>query len=226
MKGGKHERFMAIFAPLLPLAIGVYQAIHPFKTEGTYDVTQKFQKLLDREGIRSDLEIKMDSFSSPEAKGTNFGFGNAQILIPCGLENWVIRHEIAHIKHNDRLMIPLAATVAAAATAALTTRLRPSIGPLAGFTLSSIVGLFAMALFSRYREREADDFATKHSSPEDVRNAIWFFTKIAETKQAQRNTSWLARWLYSPEGGVRYDFLHPSFSSRIQRLESAQKPKS
>jgi hypothetical protein len=71
--------------------------------------------------------------------------------------------------------------------------------------LTISVGITAQSLFSIWREGRADDFAIENSSNEELLGGRRFLMAI----------NYLENWRY------KLDYLHPSITSRIQKIEKA-----
>lgn len=172
-------------------------------------IKTKMQSFFDKMGIRKDLIVSEQlNIGFCSAKGTNFFTkGDAVIFLAPRFHevdenacNWVIKHEISHIKNNDLFTMALVPAICSLAAAIISTFLMPVI-PAVLITIS--VGIIAQAIFSHYREGKADDLAIAESSPEELKGG--------------------RRLLMAFTGGNRLNFLHPSTASRLKKIENALK---
>ncbi len=182
------------------------------------------QTFLDGAGIRKDLifvETAIPGFCA--AAGTNmFTKGDAAVIISPGFYeadrdacSWVMKHEISHIRHNDlftKHLEPCICQLAASIFGMCALSVVPAVA------LAFTVGIVSFVLFSRWREGKADDFAIENSSIEELKGGKRFLTAIQETSIEERNTFW-KRVRISSSGNDRLDILHPSLTSRIQKIE-------
>jgi|JI9StandDraft_1071089.scaffolds.fasta_scaffold16296_1 hypothetical protein len=192
------------------------------------DLKVVLQPLLARAGVRRDLIIA--EHLNPGyccAQGTNFFTkGDAFISVMPGFSEvdreactFIVKHEISHIKNNDCFtisLIPAIASVAAFGVAFFTFSRNPAT------IVTLLTGFVTNALFSRYCESRADDFAIAVSSPEELRGARRFFISLQEVNKKSRKTAF-DRVVVSPSGEERLDILHPSTRSRLAKVEKALK---
>lgn len=155
-----------------------------------------------------------------------------------GEQEFILAHELSHIKANDHLWGGvICGLVGALVTLALCLRF-PSLSTQPKSLLLKIVGspaailgqvayLFAFTLFTRWREKRADLSGASICSDQVRLAAVQHFEKESTLLIAERNDSegsFLSRlWkriLISPEGGVRLDIFHPSFKTRANYLRS------
>jgi hypothetical protein len=182
------------------------------------------QPFLDKSGIRKDvIFIETITLKILCAVGTNmFRRGDAVVYVSAGLyeldENlsrWAIKHEIGHIKHNDLFTMYCVPCVCQLAASIFGTR---SLSFLPALGLAFTVGIASRILFSQWREAKTDDFAIENSSDEELTGGIRFLTMTREINLAMRNT-FKNRVVISASGDMRFDFLHPSTISRIQKIK-------
>lgn len=172
---------------------------------------QQFTPFLNQHGLRSDLAFHV--IPNPGicmARGTNCFTGlQAGILISPKFQeadpetlSWTLKHEVAHIKGNDMFTIPLVAVIAALATAILLPSLVGCslVASLVTFVVANLISTAAMAVFSRWRESVADDFANEHSSVEELKGGARFLQAVKQLETGN-------------------DILHPSIASRLEKIE-------
>ncbi len=176
---------------------------------------QKFTPFLIQHGVRSDVIFRvMPNSGLCIAQGTNCFTGlQAGIIVapniyeadPEGL-SWVLKHEVAHIKGNDPFTNPLVAVIAALGAAILLPTLigYGLVASLATFLVANAVSLAARAVFSRWREGVADDFANEHSTVEELKGGVRLLQAAKE--------------LETGEG-----ILHPSLASRMEKIQKELK---
>jgi hypothetical protein len=187
-------------------------------------IKSAMQPLLDKAGIRKDLIfVEVPNLGFCSASGTNmFRNGDAAVMVAPGFYeadkdacNWIMKHEISHIKHNDLFtmqVVPCVCQLAASIFGMCFLSFLPALG--VAFT----VGIVSQALFSQWREAKADDFAIENSSDEELKGGRRIFMAMQETSIEERNTFW-KRIAISASGDTRLDILHPSITSRIQKIE-------
>lgn len=189
-------------------------------------IKSAMQPFLDKAGIREDvIFVEAPNLGFCSASGTNmFRNGDAAVMVAPGFYeadkdacSWIIKHEISHIKHNDLFTmqcVPCVCQLAASIFGMCSLSFLPALG--VAFT----VGIVSLALFSQWREAKADDFAIENSSDEELKGARRIFMAMQETSIEERNTFW-KRIAISASGDMRLDILHPSITSRIQKIERA-----
>lgn len=189
-------------------------------------IKSAMQPFLDKAGIRKDLIfVETPNLGFCSASGTNmFRNGDAAVMVaPDFYEadkdacSWVMKHEISHIKYNDLFTmcgVPAVCQLAASIFGMCSLSFLPALG------LAFTVGMVSQALFSKWREAKADDFAIENSSHEELKGGRRFLMAVQEMSIEERNTFW-KRIEISPRGDMRSDILHPSITSRIQKIERA-----
>lgn len=201
------------------------------KTNSLPDLRRSLQPLFDEFKIRKDvLIIQENTEHFCCALGTNFGKGDAVIAISPNFYqtdpqacSWVSKHEISHIRHNDLFFIPLVTSICSIAAAMFfLSNLTKNSSIKLMFLKTLAIQSAAYALFSQYRERQADTFAIANSNAEELEGARRFLVATQLANSEQRTNSWM-RFLYSSSGECRLDVLHPSYKSRLRKIESALK---
>lgn len=184
------------------------------------------QPFLDKSGIRKDLiVVEAPNLGFCTALGTSmFTKSDVAVLVAPGLYeadkdacNWVMKHELSHIKYNDTFTIHFVPCICQLAASIFGMR-SLSFFPALGLALT--VALVSQALFSKWREARADDFAIENSSVEELKGGRRFLMAMQEASIEERNTFW-KRVTISASGDVRLDTLHQPFTSRIQKIERA-----
>ncbi len=189
-------------------------------------IKNEMQPFLNEAGIRGDLIfVETPNQGACSASGTNmFRNGDAVIMVDPDLHeadkdacNWAIMHEISHIKCNDTLTmqcVPGVCQLAASIFGMCYLSFLPALA------VASMAGFVSRALFSQWREGEADDFAIKNSSNEELRGGRRFLIAAQKKNIEERNTFW-KRITISCGGDPRIPQSHPSFISRIKKIENA-----
>ncbi len=225
----------------LPLLIGFGRPTMIYKTDPRYAETLKklpgehikneIQPFLHQSEIRKDLIVIEQGYSGfCAALGTNiFTKSDAVIIVDSKLYtadkdacHFIIKHEISHIKHNDlftRKCVPCVCQAVASIFGMRFLSFFPALG------LVFIVGLVSEALFSMWQEVRADDFAIENSSDAELKGVRRAFIALQEVNIEERNTTLWKRVIISDSGERRLDILHPSLTSRIQKIEKALQKK-
>jgi len=191
----------------------------------------QLSSFLDRMEIRKDLMILEDKnplFAI--AFGTNFFTqGDAIIVLPPNLHNidpgacyFILKHEISHILHNEEFIGPLISAVCSATVAIFA--FKSQINPLRAMLITAGVAQFAHLLYGQYRERRADQFAIVEASVEELKGARRFCLSSLAIHKKNRNTA-LSKMIFSSAGECRLDIYHPSFASRLKKIELALQEK-
>ena len=184
------------------------------------------QPFLDRTGMRKDLMfIESTNIGFCASAGTSmFKKADAAVLVAPRFYDvdkdactWVVKHEIGHIKHNDNFIIPVVAGICQLVASIFGMCALPFFPALG---LAWTVGMVAYGLFSRWREARADDFAIENSSDEELKGGRRFLMAMQKLNYDDRKT-WWKRVENSASGDQRIDILHPSLTSRIQKIEKA-----
>ena len=216
-----------------------------YQTRPGYKIKTELQPFLDRIGIRKDLIITGEIYEGhvASAMGTNyFNKGKAIIQIAPNFQHvdkdayhFVLKHEIGHIKDNHVFTEPIVFAICSIAAGIFFVYLAPaSTLPLFLFAVKLIgitctiltIHKIAIIIFSQYCEREADDFAIAESSDEELKGGRRFFLSSLEQNLEYRKTIktiW-NKIFTSSTGELRFGISsHPSFSSRIKKIEDALK---
>ncbi len=189
------------------------------------------------------IEIK-DLRISAQALGNNFFSGRAAVAIDpnfamnsseAALE-FVIAHELAHIKNNDAIRFGVCSLAGIITTAAICLLFPASAtqfsNPLLRLVLYSpafVVGLTVIAvtypLFSQWIEKRADLLAVSFCSEAAQKAAIEQFEKdrqaYIEIKNSPKSSLW-QKLLITPDGECRDDLFHPPIKTRINYLQLKQ----
>ncbi len=208
----------------------VYKEPPREKTPGEIQIFKKIAPFLEKIGIRKDLQIKeTNTLHLAETAGTNF-FTQADAAIHVTKNFYqtnpaafffVFKHEISHLKNNDRctafVLAFIATLVAFAFTSSYDESLSTDVVPFTG----------AAVLFSSIycQELQADNFAIAHSSIAELKGARRLFQAIQQMYVEYREKSGWGKCFISPEGENLLDFMHPPLASRIKKIESALKAK-
>lgn len=193
------------------------------------DVTSAIKKFINKAQIRKPLEwICTETphlgFCSALAT-TRFIRGNTPVIIlaPGFYEadkdacNWVMNHDISYIKSDDAFKIqciPYICQLSSSIFGMCFLSFLPALG------LAFTVGMISKALFSQWQEAKTDDFAIENSSDEDLKGGRRFFMAMQEVNIEERKTFW-QEVAISAHGDNRLNILHPSITSRIQKIERA-----
>lgn len=145
---------------------------------------------------------------------------------------FLIAHELSHLKSNDLLWMGVVPAAAALTTTLAADILFPSSAsyfsdfvktyffPSPAALVGQVVGLFTLAYFSQWREECADRLAFSVCSDAAKKAAPRVFEKFMQVNASQR-ISFLSQLTISKEGENRLDILHPSLKSRIHYLSTA-----
>ena len=216
----------------LPLQDENFKRIH--KNDSRYNeilkslpgnhIKDAMQPFLDKVGIRKDLIfVEYPNMGFCSAKGTNMFRKNdaAVIIAPDFYEasndacSWMMKHEISHIKHNDTFTMSCVPGICQFAASIFGMCFLSFLSTLG---VVYTVGLVSQSVFSKWREAKADDFAIENSSDEELKGGRRLLMAMQETSLEERNTFW-KRIAISSNGDNRLDFMHPSNSNRIQKIE-------
>jgi hypothetical protein len=193
-------------------------------------VKEEIQPFLDKEKIREDLiVVETPNLGICAAQGTNlFRKGDAIVMLAPGLHDkdkeachWVMKHEIGHIKNNDLFTMPLIGSISSTVAAVFGTLTMPW---LSATLLTATVGITAFSLFSKWREGKADDFAIENSSDDELLGGRRFLMSLQQMNLHERQTFW-KKIEVSPYGNNTFDILHPSLTSRIEKIEKVLEKK-
>jgi hypothetical protein len=126
--------------------------------------------------VRTDVKVREEyNRGFCVAKGANLSLGAEVVMMPHledidpAAHNFILRHELAHIKNNDLIFRPLVGAITSLAAAIILS------GKFSTFfsTMGSImIGKLSYSLFSRYNEKQADQFAIANSSNEELKGGV------------------------------------------------------
>jgi Zn-dependent protease with chaperone function len=207
---------------------------------------KKIQDIAGKLGITKKIELREVEgfFSGAQAAGNNLLPGRAGIILDPALAEcssaeleFILAHELAHIKSNDLLTIFLFGAVVGIITTIALIILFPPLSIYSPFlgcapaaTIGFLVGTVALIFFSQWRERCADELAFSICSKEGREGGIKFIERMRDMNLAYRNensdSSFTRLWrkIYVTQGGdVRWDIFHPSLNNRIEHLKMLAK---
>lgn len=169
------------------------------------------------------LETESKQFCATDS--TNYFTGTvATILGSPGLKKtdedafmFAMKHEIAHIKHNDTIWKVLIVTIASIASAIFITSSLPFI---AAVIYDLVIGILVMTFVGQIFEIRADNLAIQHATNDELLGGRRFF-KAVQLKKVDERTSLWKKLIYNSKGDLRISFSHPSFASRIMKIETA-----
>lgn len=134
---------------------------------------------------------------------------------------FILKHEVGHVEHDDLFYRTVGQEVVALPVALLAASKFSTISTVAAY------GFFRLAFaisYSNWCEVRADDFAMELSSKEELQGGLRHFTSMLERnrKAVDREDvpSWMKKFV-SPEGEFYLDILHPSLSSRVEKVKKA-----
>ncbi len=135
---------------------------------------------------------------------------------------FILTHELSHIKHNDVLKIGLVSTLAYVVTAVAASFFLPVAGTV-GVAFS--VFLITLSTMSRHCEKRADLEAQRYCQLMETRQFCQALQELQNAYQQYRNNTMLPfttrMWnkiRFDSKGNDRLDILHPSLSQRISYL--------
>lgn len=148
--------------------------------------------------------------------GTDLNEGKYYLLINSNLKKevlpFIVNHELAHILKDDALVKRALKTVSSFAFSIIfASCLNWSLLP----SLLGVIGTNVLVhhVISHIEENEADDFAIKHCSKEELKEAISFFKTIKVIKDTHAS-------IYR----VISQLLHPSEEARMLKISRAIDP--
>lgn len=142
-------------------------------------------------------------------------------------QEFILAHEISHIKHQDLLTLGLVPGLATIITRIALPRLFPKATAVSSniHEICFLMGCIAYVIFSQWREKCADQAGFAVCSNQAKMAAIKLFKDAQEHHQKLRedtSCSLIKRMFFkmtiSAKGNNRLDVLHPSFTSRITNL--------
>lgn len=160
-------------------------------------------------GITEHLVLaEEDSLHGCCAHGNNLT-GRASICMLPGLfefdpdaYGFCLKHEAGHVIANDMITIPMGSFIASVASKYFCHKKK--LGFFSKTVFDTLVKFLCLAALSQWRESKADDFAIRHSTDRELIGGIRFFQAIKKIT----------------EGHLNIDFLHPSLSSRIEKIRN------
>ena len=198
----------------LNLATALGAAIHKNldtipPAENCHERKELYADFFRQVGMTENLVLaEQGSLMGCSSQGNNLT-GRASICMLPGLFDldkdaygFILKHEAGHIIANDLITMPMAGIISIIAGTYFSNKNR--CGFLAHYLFLNIISLLSMAAVSQWREAKADDFAIKHSTHQELIGGARFFEGIKSMT----------------EGGLNIDFLHPSLSSRIQKIRN------
>jgi Zn-dependent protease with chaperone function len=200
-------------------------------TPAEAQISAKLKPFLDQVGIRKDLKIKEKiNFGFAEAIGTNyFTSGDAVIhtapnlhQIDPNASSFVIKHEISHLKNNDQFTANAFALVSTLAALALTHSYE---NESRAADIVAFAGAIPLVSYRYYAEGKADDFAIANSSIDELKGGRRIFKAMQQLYLESRQKAPWRKLLISSQGENQLDVIHPSLSSRIQKIEAKLKEK-
>lgn len=196
---------------------------HPFHQKIAEIITPFLKQVKIREDI---LFEEKSNIILGQAQGTNhFLQRHARILMKPKFYDidpqafkFILKHELSHIKHNDVFNTYCIGSVSTLATIIF----KISSVSLPYFFVVLGVSIGVTALFSRWREERADDFAIKNSDIEELKGGRRILKASQQVlKNIRPNLHAFRRFFITSEGNDWLDIYHPSLTSRIQKVEKA-----
>lgn len=215
------------YIPLYYASQSVRSALFTNSAEHNID-DPELQDFLKNNRIRTDLKIR-ENFNQYVcfANGSNLPFGEAEVNMAKFFKeadpdayNFILKHELSHIKHNDNILFGMAGAVASCAAAILLTL---SLSPLFATIATSAIGFTGLSILSNSAENRADQFAISNSSDEELKGGIRFFKGMQEFHKDMRTESALAKIYINSSGDNNMDLFHPRFSQRIEQIRNELK---
>lgn len=198
-------------------------------------IESKIQELAKELGISKTIELieKRNLATGAQAQGIGSFSSRIGIVIDPDLANalpeaeleFVLAHELSHIKANDNLWIGVFPSIAGVITTLAMSTLFPSLA--ADFSISIVslsavpgIAVSTIALFSlsKWREECADKLGFSACSCNAKKAAPAFFDRIRVGQARLRDNDVLKRFLFTEDGESRLDVLHPPLASRVQYL--------
>lgn len=186
--------------------------------------------------ITKDVKVKSVVSSNNMISEGACAHGNELLPGPCGVTIdfskfqsidqiiGVLSHEFAHIKNNDRLSIPLVGIMTSTVSQAILKRVFRG-SKFTNLTAVALGGIVS-AVFSQYRELEADRAALEVCNVAERQAIAEVYKNIRDSHVAYRNEEGIGEierlkrcFLITSEGDLRLDFSHPSWNTRIQAIE-------
>lgn len=212
-------------------------------------IESKIQELALKLEINKPVELieKKGLVAGFQAQGIAFFSGRAGIALDPDLAEevtedeleFLIAHELSHIKANDLLWMGVVSGVVGMITTLAISILFPAsvafsssfatmmLGSPAGL-LGLSVSVIAFAIFSQWRESSADKLGFSICSESAQKAATGFFDKVRTSQINFRNdkngsyfSKLLRRFVITEDGDFRLDVLHPRLKTRVEYLQTA-----
>jgi len=91
----------------------------------------------------------------------------------------------------------------------------------AALFLVHVVSTAIFTSFSWYRECQADNFANQNATARDLYLGQKYLQNIINDRIQDRTESLWYSFIYNSEGNNRFDFFHPTLTSRISKIDQA-----
>lgn len=215
------------------------QAFYPFRLHLLKDqkllnsdqrtqLENKIKQLAESLGINKKINVveRKSVWSTAQAQGSALFPGKAGILIDVmiwnefteGEREFVLAHELAHIKNNDVAFGFCTCFLVQVVTTVALSILFPPLGVVhslfwgnKALIIGCAAALVAFSIFSKWREECADKLALSVCSKQGVEGAVTFF---APMEQDTSRLNIFERIWYTEEGETRLNILHPSVAKR------------
>lgn len=172
---------------------------------------------------------------NPEHASVAFTYGILQLMDNRELEG-VVAHELGHVLHRDILISSVAATIAAAITAAARMALvlggsrddedrgGNAVGAILMLILAPFAAMMIQMAISRTREYDADAASAKYTgNPYELISALEKLETYSARVPMDTNPATNHLWIIKPFTGesiLRMFSTHPSTEDRIARLRA------
>lgn len=208
------------------------------------EIQSKIAQLSSLLKINKTVELfeKQSFFLIAQAQGINLLCGRAAVAInpnkcndmPDNQIEFILAHELSHIKANDALWLSTILTITVLASDILSPFNFLTYGvplllcSIATTILSITVFIVTAAFFSKWIEKRADLSAISICSDKAKAESVSFFQQIKKNHILYRNEqninhilkAW-RRLVITEEGDYRLDIFHPSINTRIAYLNQA-----
>lgn len=208
-------------------------------------IEEKIKHLASKLGLKKEIaviEIK-NLWGTAQALGNSFLPCRAGIAIDPelfgdlteGAQEFVLAHELSHIKSNDMCTMGVFASIIGIITTIAISVLFPTLTTFSSSILGTpavligiTVSIVAWVFFSRWREECADKLAFSICSSEGQRDVVSFFEYIQKEQLEFRNSPYVSflssiwrKTIINSEGDERFDIVHPSLKTRISYLKTS-----
>jgi hypothetical protein len=216
--------FIPICHSLCSFSVNNFRCFYPSSSlnpEKDKTLAQTVIDLRKEIGVKKDIAVFKDASKYKfffMARG--FSFYKPFVMVPHHFFNqnpfaakWFLRHEIAHIKNLDTIIIPTIGLIIGLAAAIFTTYF--AINWFFAWPLIFLITHVSGILISRSCEKKADDLANLGASTEELQQALLVFEGFKKI-----NLYIKAKWCpltISQEGEDRLIFSHPSISSECKK---------